>query len=154
MKKRPLGITILSCISFLGAAFYCVLALLATVDRTRLRSLLEGMSGGGTGPAPLLRMDAILPFYFVVMAAFTAVLGWGLWKLKNWVRLIVLVIIGLSVIGGAIEIIRAWPQSTMTGLVMALLRVAVAILIFSYLCRASVRAAFGPGAQPLTPAKS
>jgi len=146
MKNRPMGVTILACISFLGVAFYCVLALLAAVDRTTLRGLLEGMSGGGTGPAPLMRLGGILPLYFAVMAVITATLGWGLWKLKNWVRLIVLVIIGLSVIGGAIEVFRAWPRSTMAGLVMGLLRVAVAILIFSYLCSASVRAAFRPEA--------
>lgn len=146
MKSRPLGVTVLTCISFLGVAFYFALALLAALDRPRLRGLLEGISGGRTGPAPLLHMGAILPFYFVIMAGVTAALGWGLWRLKNWVRLTVLVIVGLSVIAGAIEIISAWSRSTIEGIVTAMLRVAVAILIFSYLRSASVRAAFRPDA--------
>ena len=48
-------------------------------------------------------------------------------------------------VGGAIEIIRVRPQSIMAGLFMILVLVAVAILIFWYLCSASVRSVPAPG---------
>lgn len=144
MKKRPLGITILVCIGLLGTVFYCALALTAAANPGRLRSILEGMSGGGTGPAQLLRLGTMLPLYFVVMAVFTGVLCWGLWRLKNWVRLVVIVIIGLSVLGGAMEIVRGLPQSTAVGIVSAVVRLLIAIAILWYLCSKSVRAAFLP----------
>jgi hypothetical protein len=144
MKNRPVGVTILVAIDFLGVAFYLVLAMLFLANREQGTKLLEGMSGAGTGPAPLLRTGAFLPFYFLTMAIFTGVLGWGLWKLKNWARIILLVIIGLSLFGAAIHIIAVWSYPTAGGFAVALLRVAVAIVIFGYLSSAPVRDAFRP----------
>ena len=134
MKKRPVGITILAFLCCIGVAFYFVLSVLTVVDRTALGTVLKRISGGGTG------------FYFGFMTLFTAALGRGFWQLKNWARLIALVLIGFSVIVGGIEIIHAWPQSTASGIATAFFRVAVSCLIFWYLCSPSVRAAFRPAA--------
>lgn len=142
MNKRPLGITVLASLGFLGAAFYVVVMILAVTSGDTLRRLLESVSGGGVGPAPLLRLGALLPVYFLVAALVSAGMGWGLWKLKNWAWIIALVLTGLSLIIGGIEIGRALPQPMNGVLVSALVRMAVALLVFWYLCTARVRTAF------------
>jgi hypothetical protein len=148
MKKRPWGVTILSCIAFFNVAFYLVLAVRGMMNVENLRSTIEGMSAGGTGPMLLLRLGPLLPFYFLLMAILLGALGWGLWTLKNWARLIVLALIGLSLVGAAVEIIHGWPTSDAKGIAVALVRVVIALLTFWYLCLGPVRAAFH--AQPTT----
>lgn len=129
-------------IDFLGVAYYLVLAVLFLANREQGTKLLEGMIGVGPGPAPLLRARAFLPFYLLTIAVFTGALGWGLWKLKNWARITWLVIFGLSLFGAAIHIIAVWSYPTARGFAVALLRAAVAIVIFGYLSSAQVRGAF------------
>ena len=146
MKSRPIGITILAVLGFLSVAFYGVLTVLALMNPTQAGNLLQGMSGGGANPAPLQNLGAILPAYFVVIGLITGALSWGLWKLKNWARIVCLVLIGLSVIGGAVGVSMAWSHSTMPATIVALVRLLIAILIFVYLCSAGVRAAFRPEA--------
>lgn len=146
MKTRPVGVTILVVLDCFGVAFYAAMAVFALVDQGRTADFLNGMSGGGTGPSPLLRMGAFLPYYFLLMAIFTTILAWGLWKLKNWTRIIVLALIALSIVGGAAGMIMGSGQATTAGQVAAGLRIALAILIFWYLSSATVRAAFRPEA--------
>ena len=113
MKTRPIGITILAVLGFLSVLFYLVMTVIALVNPAQANNLLQGMSGGGAGPAPLQHLAAILPAYFLVTGLFSAALSWGLWTLKNWARILCLVVIGLSVIGGAVEIVVAWSHSTL-----------------------------------------
>ena len=79
MKSRPIGITILAVLGFLSVVFYGALTVLALMYPTQAGNLLQGMSGGGAGPAPLQNLGAILPFYFLVVGLITAALCWGLW---------------------------------------------------------------------------
>lgn len=144
MKTRPLGITILAVLGFLSVLFYGALTVLALMNPTQAGNLLQGMSGGGAGPAPLQNLGAILPAYFLITGLITAALCWGLWKLKNWARIICLVLIGVSVVGGAVGVSMAWSHATAAGTISALVRLLIAILIFVYLCSARVRAAFRP----------
>ena len=144
MKTRPIGITILAVLGFLSVLFYLVMTVIALVNPAQANNLLQGMSGGGAGPAPLQHLAAILPAYFLVTGLFSAALSWGLWTLKNWARILCLVVIGLSVIGGAVEIVVAWSHSTLPATVGALARLLIAILIFVYLNSPRVRAAFHP----------
>ena len=142
MKTRPVGITILAVLGFLSVLFYLVMTVIAFVNPPQATNLLQGMSGGGAGPSPLQNLGAILPVYFLVTGLLTAALSWGLWTLKNWARILCLVLIGFSVIGGAVGIAAAWSHSTLPATITALVRLAIAILIFIYLNSPRVRAAF------------
>ncbi len=144
MKTRPIGITVLAVLGFLSVLFYLVMTVIALINPAQVNNLLQGMSGGGAGPAPLQHLAAILPAYFLVTGLISAALSWGLWTLKNWARILCLVLIGLSVIGGAVGIAVAWSHSSFPATVAALVRLLIAIVIFVYLNSPSVRAAFRP----------
>jgi hypothetical protein len=142
MKTRPIGITILAVLGFLSVLFYLIMTVIALVNPAQANNLLQGMSGGGAGPAPLQQLAAILPAYFLITGLISGGLSWGLWNLKNWARIVCLVLIVISVIGGAVGIAAAWSHSTVPATISALVRLLIAILIFVYLCSSGVRAAF------------
>ena len=144
MKTRPIGITILAVLGFLSVLFYLIMTVIALVNPAQANNLLQGMSGGGAGPAALQQLAAILPAYFLVTGLISGGLSWGLWNLKTWARIVCLVLIVISVIGGAVGIAAAWSHSTVPATISALVRLLIAILIFVYLNSPRVREAFHP----------
>ena len=142
MKSRPIGVALLAALGLIGAVFYFILTLVALFSRDAVNTLLQRMTGGGVGPAPLQALGALLPLYFLVMGLLTLALAWGLWSLKNWALIVSLVIIGLSVLGGIFEIIHGLAYSSSASAVTALVRLVIPVLIFWYLCTPRVRAAF------------
>ncbi|MGA8873212.1 MAG: hypothetical protein WB460_18850 [Candidatus Acidiferrales bacterium] len=145
MRSRPVGITILSVLLLLNVAFYAVLAVLSIVNHDALAALLWAISPGGAGPAAVhLAMGRFELVYYGAMISCTGVLALGFWKLWNWTRIVILVLIGVNLLGAAVA-----PFIIVRSLV-PLLRVAVSvvisILIGWYLVSAKVRAAFCPPA--------
>jgi hypothetical protein len=147
MNNRPIGITILAVLGFISVAFYFVMTVLALVSRDQAANVLSAMTAGGAGPAPLQTLGAVLPFYFLITGLITLAMSWGFWKLKNWARIIALVLIGISVVAGGVGI-AATSHSTTAATGSALVRLLVALFIFCYLCTARVRAAFRAAAAP------
>ena len=81
----------------LGAVFMLVLAALALFRPEALTAVLRGLSPSGAGPEAMhSAMGRLLPFYYAAMAAAQGVLAAGFWKLWNWARIVVLVMIALS----------------------------------------------------------
>ncbi|MGA8034666.1 MAG: hypothetical protein WA823_09610 [Candidatus Acidiferrales bacterium] len=149
MRTRPVGITILAILGFLSVAFYAGLTVFSLVNPAGADNLLQNLSGGGAGPAALQRLAGFLPVYFIVTGAVCAAMSWGLWTLKNWARVLCLVLIGLSLIGGAIGIAGAWSHSSLAATTSALVRMVIAMLIFVYLSSAGVRSAFRRESVPV-----
>jgi hypothetical protein len=145
MRKRPLGITILAVLFALGVAQYAVLAALAVFNRAALDSFLRALSPSGAGPETLhTAMGAWLPVYYLAMAGLTGAMAWAFWRLKNWARLAMLGLIGLSLglMLGELPGLIADPAAKAVGL--TLLRVALSALWAWYLLRRPVREAFRP----------
>ncbi len=148
MKPRPIGVSILAVLYFVGAASYIALATISIVNRDLLRRILEALTpGGGAGPAPLLRMGAMLPLYFLVMVGVSAALGLGMWNLKNWARIITLILIGLSLVGTMVEMAPVLSHLSVGALLLDLLRLCLSIFFAWYLFRPAIRAAFKAGAR-------
>ncbi len=144
MRRRPLGVTILAVLLFLNIGTYATLILLAIVYPDQLRLLLEGMKLGSTGNlAPLLQLGAFVPVYFLALAIFTGLLGRGLWQLKNWARLVVLFLAGISAAIGIVEVARSFSAMNASAWLSAAAQIAVGVLAAWYLSSAPVRAAFG-----------
>src|SRR5580704_10092053 len=87
----------------------------------------------------LLRLGPLLPFYFLLMGVLPGAMGWAFWTLKNWARLIVSALLVISLVGAAVEMVHGCPTSDAKGIAVALVRVAIALLIFWCLCLAPVR---------------
>jgi hypothetical protein len=152
MRARPLGVTILAVLLFLNIASYVFLIVLSIRSPEQLRSLLESMMpGAGVGPGSLMRLGAFVPVYFLGMAIVTGLVGRALWKLKNWARITVMVLAGISAALGVVELVGSFPGANPLSLAGALVRIGLSLAVAWYLNSAKVRAAFGSPAQPPSP---
>ena len=152
MSSRPVSITIVSVFWFLDAALYAVLAVLSIVNHDALAALLRAISPGGAGPAAMhLAMGRLEPAYYVAMTLITGALAWGFWKLWNWSRIVVLVLIGANLVAAGFAPFIAGRSESGASNVVPLVRVAVSVLISLlvgwYLLSAKVRAAFRSSAE-------
>jgi hypothetical protein len=147
MKSRPVGITILAVLGFISVVFYLAMTVIALVKPEQIGALLMGMTGNnGLNVSPPQALGGILAAYCVVTALITAALSWGLWTLKNWARIVCMVLIAISVLGGAVQVSMSFSNASVVGTVFGIARIIVAILIFIYLNSPGVRSAFQPAA--------
>jgi len=100
------------------------------------------MTQGQGGMGGLMAMvGGALSVFFFVLAAIAALLGWGLWSLKNWARIAVIVLSAL----GAILSLLALLNFSSTIIVGVIIRLAINGVIIWYLLQPNVAAAFQGG---------
>lgn len=145
MPARPLGITLLAWLFFVNSAFYALLAALMVVRPTALATILHALSPGGTGPETThTAMGAWLPIYYVTGAGLCATVAAGLWRLRNWARLVVLALTVLAAITIPMAVIALMRSPNAGAAVLTLLRICLSAALIWYLLGATVRAAFRP----------
>jgi hypothetical protein len=145
-RARPLGITLLAVLHFVVALLFLV------------GGLIRLTRGSGSHPAedPLVRemVEEITRQYgpgvvFVAVSAIPAgidaLLGWGLWTLRNWARKVVLVLVYIGVVFTLAGLLRQPLR------VMHVVYLGLCGLVIWYLSRASVRAAFTRAAAQSIP---
>jgi len=143
MTKRPVLVTVIALLYFVGTATYGVLAVLDLISRNTLISLLNKLSPQGAGPAPvLLKMEPLLWLYFAVMAVVVGLLGYGMWTLRNWARVITIVLTAVSLVYGLATLARLASGIDVSTLVSTLFRLGLCVLMLWYMWRPGVRAAF------------
>jgi len=143
MRKRPLGITLVSLLTFVAVAQYVVLFVLMFINSVAVFAYLHALSPGGSGPEKIhLAMGRFQAAYYAAMAPLTGLIGYGLWNLWNWTRLVILVMTGISLVGGLLTI----PQLTHSGGAGAwalwAVRIILCVLWGWYLMSGRVRDAF------------
>ena len=138
--NRPVGVTILAVLQFIGAGLCVLLGILVVVGAGAgfLGSMTQGQ--GGTGGLMAMVGGALSVFFFVV-AAIGVLLGWGLWNLKNWARITSIVLCGL----GALMAVLALLNFSSTIIVGVIIRLAINGVIIWYLLQPNVAAAFQGG---------
>ena len=138
VKERPTGVTILAVLYFLCTAFF-VMAGLAMIAGMGIAGASSDQAGMGAMLAGLGVMGAILLF---CCAAIQGLLGWGMWKLKGWARLIVLIFAFIGLAFGALGMLGSLLSMDLTSIVMGTLPVAINGLIAWYMLQPHVKQAF------------
>ena len=143
LAKKLWGVSLMSILYFVGAGAYLVLVLVAISSRETLRSLLTGLSPQDAGPASvLLKLEPMLWLYFAVMAVVVALLGYGMWTLRNWARVVTMAITAVSLLSSGVSFAQILSHISPSTLMLTLLRIGLCLLILQYLWKAEVRAAF------------
>lgn len=141
---RPTGVTIIAVLDFIGAAF-CVLGGLGMMlGGGFMASMMGQQSGAGAGV--LAAIGAAAGVFFLFCAAVAVLLGWGMLKLKEWARIVTLVLAALGALGSLIGLVGVLGHFAMVAVVFMLCRLAINGLIIWYLLQPHVKAAF-QGAQ-------
>lgn len=146
---RPTGVVLIAIYHFLGAVLLLVIGVGLVVGGTVFGAMfgrVAGMPGGGTGFGLLI--GALGAAFCVLYAAVLAGAGYGVWTLREWGRI-------LSIVLAVVALLFALP-GLMLGLHMhfffgsyRLVRIAISILIVWYLMQPQVRSLF----QRATPAR-
>lgn len=142
--QRPVGVTILAILYFLGAAFCIFGGLGFFLGGGVLASVLSQNSQlSGQLPAGFIAgMGAVMGVGMLIGAAIDALLGWGLWKLKNWARIVTIVLMGLGAIFLVFGLLSMLMHFNIFGLLWNCFWLAIYGVIIWYLLQPNVKAAF------------
>lgn len=135
---RPGGVTVIAVIEFLGGAL-CVLFGLGAITGAGFVSSVLRSQGSAAGMSSLMaNIGTGFAVTCFVIAAILVLLGWGLLSLKEWARLVVMVLAGVSAVFTVIGMAQ-FGSSMMTS---GILRLVIDVLIIWYLMIPRVRGAF------------
>jgi uncharacterized membrane protein (DUF2068 family) len=134
--QKPTGVVILAILCWAGAAFL----LLPSLALFFGSSFIAGMLGHQFGPIAAFAGVAAGAF-LLIMAVISAVIGWGLWTLQEWARILMIIFQG---IGLALGILGMFALSLFhpAGMIFRLVRLAINGVIIWYLLQPDVVAAF------------
>lgn len=91
--ERPTGVTVLAILNFLGAACMVMVGLLFMLG-LGLAGLGAGQQSAG-GMAFLMGLGAVAGVIFLIIAI---VVGIGLWRLRNWARILTIILAAISLV--------------------------------------------------------
>lgn len=137
---RPVGVTILAILQFLGAAFCLLGGIGMLVGGGAIATAISRQAGAGAGLFAAL--GAGLGVAFIIAAAICALLGWGLWTLKNWARIVTIILLVIDIGFSLLGLLGTLTHFSLFALIWTLFWVALYGLIIWYLLTPPVKAAF------------
>ncbi len=138
--ERPAGVTVLAILNFIAAACLGLLALAMVLGM----GFIGSMAGGGErgGAILLAGLGVIGGVIFVIMAVVSAAVGYGMWNLQNWARLVSVVFCCLGIVAGLLGLTAGAVHFRPFFMMTSIVRMAVAALIIWYLFQPHVKQAF------------
>lgn len=130
-RIRPLGVTILAILEFVGG----VLALLLGLFFMAVGPYVAELFAGTAVPPLLSALLGVLGVVFLVAGLVALLVGWGLWTGKGWAWWIVVVLEVLGVVSSLAGLAMGDPSS--------LLGLLIAALILYYFFKPHVKDFFG-----------
>jgi hypothetical protein len=149
---RPTGVVLIALYHFVSALFLVLFAIFLAVGGTVLAGMFGASKyGPATGLGLGLMVGVLGGVFFLVFAVVAAIAGWGVWSMREWGRI-------LSIVLAVISLIFSLPGLLMMGLHLhlffgtyRLFRIAISILIIWYLVQPQIKVLFQRGAPPALP---
>jgi len=129
------GVTILAILDFIGAAVFAIVAILAFVSGGTLAAAISRQQGTGPLAAFMGAGAVVFGVGLLIGAAIYALIGWGLWGVKNWARIVTIV---FAALWAALTLLGLVSQFTIGGVI----GLAIDALIIWYLLKPDVAGAF------------
>jgi len=141
---RPTGVTVIAVLGFLGAGLCILFGLSMVVGGGFLASIINRQGGQGSAEATgiLAGIGAVFGIISLIGAAIDIVLAIGLLKLKEWARIVTIV---LAAIFGALVLLGLLGSFIHFNLIATVIRIcvlAIQAFIIMYLLKPEVKAAF------------
>jgi hypothetical protein len=148
---RPTGVVLIAIYHYVGAAFLVVAAIAMVVGGTLVGSLIGREVNTPMGAGMGFAIGIFAALFCLVFAAIAATAGYGLWSLKEWGRILCIV---LAVIALVLSLPSLFAMTLHFGFFLGgfhLLRIAIEVLIIWYLMQPQVRALFQRAPLPAGP---
>ncbi len=132
---RPTGVSVLAILYWISAFFLAIAGIIIAAG--------AGMAAVFTSSAwmPMMAgLGAAGAVIFLICAALVAFIGYGLWTMREWARIVTIVLAALSLLGQLAGFFMMGPL--MLFFFYRLLRIVIAALIIWYLMQSQIRAAF------------
>lgn len=141
---RPTGVTVIAILDFLGTGL-CILAGLGMMlGGGFLASIINRQGGQGSAEATgiLAGIGAAAGVFIIIIGGICALLGIGLWKLKEWGRIINIILWGIGGLLQVIGLLTILAHFTVFGFLWNAFWLAVDAFVVWYLLKSEVKAAF------------
>ena len=136
--ERPTGVTILAVLAFICTG----LAVLAALVFFFMGGMLSQMAESAGMGAMLAGAGAFVGVIALILAGVYLLVGIGLWKLKNWGRILTLVLVALGLLSAAMGLFSTLSPFQLGLFVWQLFVCALDIWIITYLLKPHVKQAF------------
>lgn len=138
--QRPTGVTILAVLAFCGAGLLVIFALISLLGGAVVSTLASSRMGSIAGMGV-----AVLGIFLLFFAVVDLVIGVGLLKLKNWARIVTVIICVLALLSTVLSILNPFHVHVFFFffLIRRLVFAAIYAWILWYLFQPHVKQAFG-----------
>jgi len=137
--ERPTGVTILAILAFIGAGclvLACLLFLLGGAMMSSMSAFPRFGMMAGMG-------SAILGIVLLGLAALYIVIGLGLWKLREWARILTIVVAGLGLLVNGFAILGPLMTFHIIFVIWRAIILGLDVWVIVYLFQPHVKKAFG-----------
>jgi hypothetical protein len=142
---RPGGVTAIAILDFLGTGFSLLIGLLMILGGGFIATLInqQGGQGSAAGAGFFAGLGAAAGIFIIIIGGgICTVLGIGLWKLKEWGRIINIILWGLGGLLQALGLLGTLAHFTVFGFLWNIFWLAVDAFVVWYLLKPEVKAAF------------
>jgi hypothetical protein len=151
--SRPVGVTILAILNFIGAAFCLLGGIGMILGGGFIATMLSQQGQGSAGAAGVLAgLGAAAGIFIIIMGGVSALLGFGMWKLKGWARIVSIVLFAISGVMQLLALLGTLAHFNVFAFVWTVFWIAVDAFVIMYLLKPEVKAAFQQ--QPMARAAS
>jgi hypothetical protein len=139
---RPVGVTILAILNFIGAAFCLLGGIGMILGGGFIASMLsQGQSSAGAAGI-LAGLGAAAGVFIIIVGGVSALVGFGLWKLKEWARVVSIVLYGISAALQLLGLLGSLAHFNAFAVIWSVFWIAVDAFVIFYLLKPEVKAAF------------
>jgi hypothetical protein len=147
------GVTILAILNFIGAAFCLLGGIGMILGGGFIATMLSQQGQGSAGAAGVLAgLGAAAGIFIIIMGGVSALLGFGMWKLKGWARIVSIVLFAISGVMQLLALLGTLAHFNVFAFVWTVFWIAVDAFVIMYLLKPEVKAAFQQ--QPMARAAS
>jgi hypothetical protein len=146
---RPLGVTLLAILYFIGAGFLTLLGI-GFIGGAGFVSYIASQQPDTGGLAAMLLGGAgiFLAVFFLVVALLCGLEARGLWKLRSWARTVAMVLATIGVVFSGLGLMAAMVRFSAFGLLNNGIQFGINLLILWYLNQPHVKQAFAAASPP------
>jgi hypothetical protein len=144
---RPVGVTILAILDFIGAACSLLGGIGMILGGGFIATMLSQGQGSAGAAGILAGLGAAAGVFIIIIGGVFALVGFGLWKLKGWARIVSIVLFAISAVMQLLGLLGSLAHFNVFAVVWSLFWVAVDAFVIWYLLKPEVKAAFQPPAQ-------